>query len=394
MLLSVIISLCRGKLVNILNRLPHIYDVATSDSNWTRALDQFCDQGGVKGVSFFSSDNTEYAHTAQAMNNYYGNPSRAEIANEYFSLFAEVDRKAVEYVFNKQPFKRIEDQEIWPDFFNQRSRPDLEFLAQHMNVFRRAAYNISASKGWNAIVSLNYGVEVTKFDPKHVEEANLLALHLGKALEINRFYSKLRQKYQAVLTMLNYVEVGMCIALKSGEIISKNRQAERILDANDGLCTNEYNRLNSFSCDTTDELNNAIGQCALTAIGKQSSPEKTILVKRKSGSLPYLIEITPLRDGEDELNDNISGALILIIDPENPIKLNSKPLQELFGLSNAEIEIVDLLFQGRSENEIADIRNVTLNTVKNQRKMIYSKTDVSNRAQLVRKAAAISPPIE
>ncbi|MEO9459798.1 MAG: PAS and helix-turn-helix domain-containing protein [Lentilitoribacter sp.] len=379
--------------MNILTRLPHIYDVATSEKNWTRALDQFCDHGGVKGVSFFSSDNTYYAHSAQALNTYYNNPEKADLVTEYFSLFQDIDKKAVEFVFKNEPFKRIEDQEIWPDFMSQRLRPDLEFLSRYMNVFRRAAYNISSSEGWDAIVSLNYESRVRKFDLKHVQEANLLAMHLGKALEINRFYSRLRLKYNAVLTMLNHVNVGMCISLENGEVISRNNQADRIFDARDGLEINNQNRFSLNDYDIHDKLTDAICKCAGTANGTQKITGKTILLKRKSKKMPYLIEISPLRDGDDELNDNISGALILIIDPESSVNLNSRPLQKLFGLTNSETKIVDLLLSGRSEEEIADTRNVTLNTIKNQRKSSYWKINVKNRAQLIRKAVTISPPI-
>lgn len=380
--------------MSIFSRLPHIYDVATSDKNWMRALDQFCDESGVKGVALYSSDNTSYAHTARALNEYYGNAQVADIVLEYYQRFSDVDKKGVEIVFNKRPFQRIEDKEIWPNFLNEPSRPDLEFLTKHMGVFRRAAYNISGSKGWNALVSLNYAMDVKHFDPKHVEEANILAAHLGKALEINRFYSKLRQKYQAVLTMLNHVEVGMCIALGTGEILSQNNKAEQILAAKDGLSINQHKHLTSLSSTASDQLNDAILKCSQTAQGLQNLSEKAIMVRRKSESLPYLIEVSPLRDGDDELNDRLSGALVLIIDPENPIKLNAQPLKMLFGLTRAEVEIVDLLFQGCCEDEIAERRNVTLNTIKNQRKTIYSKFDVSSRAQLIRKATAISPPID
>lgn len=383
-----------GRSLSVFLKLPHIYDVATSDKNWSRALDQFCDKGGVKGVALFSSDNTSYAHSAYALNEYFGNDRARAIVEEYFSRFGDLDQKAVEFVFKKQPFHRIEDQDIGPNFFYHRSRPDLEFLIKKMGVFRRAAYNISGSKGWNALVSLNYGVEVKRYDAKHVEEANLLASHLGKALEINRFYSKLRNKYQAVLTMLNHVEVGMCIALESGEILSRNTHAEQILAAKDGLAINQYNHLAFLSGTASDQLNDAIKKCSQTAQGQQSVSEKSILIRRKSGKLPYLIEVSPLRDGDDELNDKLSGALILIIDPESPIKLNAQPLKILFGLTQAETGIVDLLFQGCCEDEIAERRNVTLNTIKNQRKTIYSKFDVSSRAQLIRKATAISPPID
>lgn len=377
--------------MNILKKLPFIYDVATSDKNWINALDQFCYDGGVKGVAFFSSDNTTYNHRALAMNSYYSN--REDVASEYFSLFQEIDKEGVDILTKKSPFVRIEDEEIWPGFTNMQSRPDLKFLVDEMGVFRRAAYNISNSKGWNAVVSLNYGMEICEFDKFHIQNANLLAFHLGKALEINRFYSDLRKKYQAVLTMLDHVDVGICIVRRDGEVVIHNSCADNIIDADDGITMNRYNHLVLLDQDANNELKNAVYSCAGTAVGKSNTSEKTLPAMRKSSSDRYLLEITPLRDGEDELNDSISGAIVLIFDPAKPLDLKSLPMRDLFNLTKAELETVELIFQCHSEQEIAEIRNVSLNTAKNQRKSIYSKVGVHNRAQLIRTAMKISPPI-
>jgi ATP/maltotriose-dependent transcriptional regulator MalT len=53
--------------------------------------------------------------------------------------------------------------------------------------------------------------------------------------------------------------------------------------------------------------------------------------------------------------------------------------------SSTEIEVYNLLCQGLSNEEIANARNVSVNTIKTQLKNIYSKLNVKNRTAAVSK---------
>lgn len=57
-------------------------------------------------------------------------------------------------------------------------------------------------------------------------------------------------------------------------------------------------------------------------------------------------------------------------------------LKERYGISERELEIIQLVAQGRSNKEIADALFISLQTVKDHNSRIYRKLDVSNRVQL------------
>lgn len=57
-------------------------------------------------------------------------------------------------------------------------------------------------------------------------------------------------------------------------------------------------------------------------------------------------------------------------------------LKERHGISERELEIIQLVAQGRSNKEIADVLFISLQTVKDHISRIYRKLDVSNRVQL------------
>ena len=62
---------------------------------------------------------------------------------------------------------------------------------------------------------------------------------------------------------------------------------------------------------------------------------------------------------------------------------NQKPL------SKREIEVLQLIAQGLSNQEVGERLYLTLNTVKAYSRTIYSKLEVNNRTQAVSKARAL-----
>lgn len=60
------------------------------------------------------------------------------------------------------------------------------------------------------------------------------------------------------------------------------------------------------------------------------------------------------------------------------------------GLSKRELEVLQLIADGHSNQEIADLLFVSLNTAKTHISHIYAKLGVSRRTQAVQKARALA----
>ena len=103
--------------------------------------------------------------------------------------------------------------------------------------------------------------------------------------------------------------------------------------------------------------------------------------------------MSPLRDGGGEFATGFAGAFLTIIDPQEPPKISPEALATLCGLTVSEREVASLLLAGRPASVIAEIRNVSPETIKTQSRAIYQKARVASRGELLRKAAHLSPPI-
>jgi len=74
---------------------------------------------------------------------------------------------------------------------------------------------------------------------------------------------------------------------------------------------------------------------------------------------------------------------VVIANPD--YKLNEPELQRL-GISKREYEVLELMAQGLSNQEIADKLFVSLNTVKTHSSNLFMKLDARRRTQAVRRA--------
>jgi len=82
-------------------------------------------------------------------------------------------------------------------------------------------------------------------------------------------------------------------------------------------------------------------------------------------------------------------ALVLITDPADSPMLATQALPQLFGLAAAEASVALALAAGRSAEEIAGERTVSLPTVRTQIRQILAKTGALHVRDLVRLLAGL-----
>jgi DNA-binding CsgD family transcriptional regulator len=69
-----------------------------------------------------------------------------------------------------------------------------------------------------------------------------------------------------------------------------------------------------------------------------------------------------------------------------PLKAPAQPALDGFGISKRELEVIQLICQGRTNQEIADALYISLKTVKDHNYRIFQQTGVRNRVELVQLA--------
>jgi DNA-binding CsgD family transcriptional regulator len=178
------------------------------------------------------------------------------------------------------------------------------------------------------------------------------------------------QPERAALAALDKFNRGVFLLELDGTVSFANRAGERMMARDDGLLLRKK-RLR-FGC--------AASQAAFEqflADGAGSSGENLVLCTQgPAKGCRYRILVSPLEQS--------AGYCVFVYEPngghrELPIGV----LRRLYRLTPAEAHLANALFQGKSFAQAAEARGISINTAKYTLKSIFSKCEVSSRAELL-----------
>jgi DNA-binding CsgD family transcriptional regulator len=104
-------------------------------------------------------------------------------------------------------------------------------------------------------------------------------------------------------------------------------------------------------------------------------------VRRVDDGQPLELLISPLVTAT--LRPSGAAAMVIIADPTFVHEGLSGRLEQLHGLTPTEAEVAQWLLSGSSVNEIAEIFDNSVHTIRTHLKRIFAKTNTSSQAQLV-----------
>ena len=291
-----------------------------------------------------------------------------------------------------KPFEAVLDTDIWP-LEQYRKVPEVIWCRSHIKVFRRFFFNVTEIQGLQAAIIFQYANDVVSQSSEDLTTSTRIVRHMGKALEINRFYEPLRQRYKAVLSALDNIALGLCVLDEAGRPIVINSHADDLFDRRDGIW---LTREGYFTCrneDNSRELNAAIERIGRTSKGKHSEHEVQVPITRSLGHDPLLAIVSPLRDAGLELEKGLAGCMVTLIDSTRSAHARLSAFARVHRLTRAEEDVAALMLDGSSATEIAEMRNVSPGTVAGQIKVVLSKSNARNRVQFIWRVFQYAPPI-
>lgn len=271
--------------------------------------------------------------------------------------------------------------------------PHYVHTLQRLNIRRRVGFRLTDNAGWSDGIALAYDASVQTV-PAYVQPAvHSLVPHLGQAVDLGRTFLLLRQRYKAVISVLDRLHVGIAIVLPNGEVIITNNEASRMLDQRDTIRLRHDRKIDLIDPDLTAKVYEMLRRSARMANGMDDVLTAPMRIEKKDGQKPLLLSMTPLRDVTAEIESDLTGVILLMIDMETPPDLDVQSFARLYGLTKAETDVCALMIEGWSTTIIAEKRSTSPHTVHNQVRAVLSKTRCQSRAQLLRLVIQTLPPI-
>jgi DNA-binding CsgD family transcriptional regulator/PAS domain-containing protein len=237
---------------------------------------------------------------------------------------------------------------------------------------------LSVSSRTLEIISLWRGPERAMLEQEHKELLELLMPHLKNALKIRHTLGLCESRARNAEAMLDASDTASILLDGEGRIIHMNEAAQRIALISDGFCI-RVDRIVPTNPSQRNEFRALITACTAADLGH---PGSAFALKRPSQKRPLQILVTPVRLTEKRRAS--VRVLILATDPERKVHFPDAVLRRTYGLTPAETEIANALLTGFSLDEIAQLRKVSIGTVRSQMKGLMGKTDTQRQGDLIR----------
>ena len=372
-----------------LQTLGMLYETAFGTERWPEALDAIARLIGGNGALLFVTDAAPSDLQIAAMSSRY----EAEDAHLYLSSLTGGAELRWVHVLDAVPPRTLKtDLDVWPDRDAYDAMASVRFM-RSMNLYHRVGVRPCAHGGWQDALTILFNEPHGGITTAEAERLMLLVPHVARAIEQQRPFKLLQSRFNAVLSVLNQLGMGVLILNDTGTIVVANDEAERVLGAADGLLRNANSRVSTTDAASTAQLDAMLRQTARAARLEQPQSPGSLQVPRRTRGEHYMVEIAPFRDDGGEMGSAFVGVLMLIVDPDHRDMVAVDGLVKSYGLTPTETQVCGMIARGMTLREIADSRSVSLDTVKSQSRSIYGKTRTRNRRELVQRAQSIAPPL-
>ena len=378
--------------------ITSIYDAALTENRWRPALDHIratTEADALMLYEFGPDLHVDYSvnATCSAFDGF------DEVLADYNRMVnagegSNFDEQGLGATHLQPQFSSIEDTEIWTLDEAFLRRPEVRIAKESLGVLRRFLTNLSDDplrvSGLIHMYDLGLEDRLPAGDPA---TARLIAPHVAKAVELNRMTNELRRRYRAVLSVLDRIDVAICLLNPSGDVILRNAAADRLFQKDDGIRLGRNDRLVCHSDDDTVQLDHHARALSRTAAGDETTASAAIEIARPDGSIPYLGMISPLRDADMELERGLTGAILTIIDPDALANVRVDLVAQAYRLTAAEARVATLMTGGLQNPEIALRLEVGVETVKSQVAAVLEKCRCHSRLAFLWRVFQFSPPV-
>jgi DNA-binding CsgD family transcriptional regulator len=208
-----------------------------------------------------------------------------------------------------------------------------------------------------------------------------LVPHLRRGYALHCQLRDTRQHGRALTEVIDRLQTGILLVDETSGAVLMNRSAARILAVGDGLYL-QHNRPCARDPGENRTLQRLLQQKIRERGDQGPSRNEVMVISRPQGKRPLPLMIGTLLAAKPDMATNAARAVIFLSDPDGRLG-TSAAIETLYGLTPAEAELVRLISEGRSLEQVAAARGVTMNTVRSQLKQVFSKTDTSRQGELV-----------
>lgn len=193
------------------------------------------------------------------------------------------------------------------------------------------------------------------------QEFELLQPHFARSLDISAYLNFAHKPADKLMELIEAIDVPLGIANKDGQILAINVAGLSLMNLESHL---------DFQAD-----NFWVAACA------QAAAQGKIEYELRSNDRKFAVQLICLSASAIDADDS---KIMINFLTDNEAETSVLPRLKLgYGLTAAELEVLELLFQGHSAGQIARIRNSSRDTVRVQLRTLKEKTEAKSQIDLI-----------
>ena len=352
-----------------------LYSTPAEDDKWAHVVDQLSKLTSLP-TAVLISFNPKLGRQAITV------PGEADFTEQGEALFQE-------YYYAVGPFRDPSmrkpltgitlDSGLFPQEQLHKTELNNEILARYDLHHLAILPLVSTPKDFD-VVSAWRGGAVGEFDAGTLPLFECALSHLRAVQDIRCELANANLRAARAEAALEHTFAAAFLLDAAGRVVHMNRAGEAMISSPDGVML-RHNRIIATKTSQQSQLKALIAGAISAAQASATQAGGAIALERGSGGRPLFVRVLPLLV---DLTAGQSGhALLLITDPDGAVKDSTNLLKSLFSLTTAEIAVATNLRAGLTLTEIADVRRVSLETVRSQAKSLLQKTNTRRQSDLV-----------
>lgn len=225
------------------------------------------------------------------------------------------------------------------------------------------------------------------FSDEDLEQLNLLTPHIRQAVQLFVKFYRQQSDNDSLQAAINTLQQPTIVLNNMLQVLHVNDAVAKLLKKNSFLSIVD-NQIQIEQADVHYDF--TFHACRLVShrvMDVDQHLNTTVTIPSKKGNVMMTMSPMFSQDGEKK----VQGLLLQIFVPEQQARLRATDIQKHFNITLAQAEVCLLLAKGMPLKDIADKREVSVNTIREQLRQIYKKTQFARQAELVTAILRIEP---
>lgn len=365
----------------LLDIVGTIYEASYNSAQWVTVLQQVAKLTNSSSAALIFRDET-YPRANFVYS--YGIP--AKLFHSYLGRYIHLD-PFIQLIVKNLPCGTVSADHLLVSSRDELRKTSPEFYDEFMipnDMYHIGGAGLLVDGDRMAAIAIQRKKALGSWTNEELGKLSALTDHFQRAFRIHREFIRLRVQEYAVYAMFDQLIIGLILLDTKSRPVYTNPTARSILKTHPALKT-QGGKIATSKYEDVIKLENLISS-AMNNNDIETMRGGVLGLHHPDSALPLLLLAIPVSDLKVAFQSTVEGAhvALFISDPERSQPISADALVETFELTRAEAGVTVSLVNGLSPKEIANAKNVSLETVRSQLKAVYRKTCTSSQADLIR----------